>query len=136
MLNNGYTPKVPTGPYDLATGAAICTLIESVCVKHGFHVALTGGCLYGEGGRKDVDLIFYRIRQVKQQDIKMDAFWVDMKNALDIWLIEDHGFVKKAEMGTGTDKIPLDCMFPEDVYGDYPVDCIAAGDWFSPPINS
>lgn len=42
--------------------------IEAMCPQFGVHVALTGGCLYKEGERKDLDLLFYRIRQVEEVD--------------------------------------------------------------------
>jgi hypothetical protein len=40
----------------------LCIEIEKFCPQYGCHVAMTGGCLYG-GSCKDLDLIFYRIRQ-------------------------------------------------------------------------
>lgn len=38
----------------------LCELLEPIAEKCGAHVALTGGCLYKEGKRKDVDIMFYR----------------------------------------------------------------------------
>jgi hypothetical protein len=52
-----------------AEAIALCREIERVCPKFGCHVALTGGCLYGEGDRKDCDILFYRIREVSLIDI-------------------------------------------------------------------
>lgn len=120
---NGYTPDYRTGNFLLGDGVYICTKIERICPEFGFHVALTGGCLYGVEGRKDIDIVFYRIRQVRLPDTEglLKALAKDM----DIQLISDHGFVKKLNMG-GT--IPIDAMFPEDVYGDYPVDAIQKGE--------
>jgi hypothetical protein len=46
----------------------LCKEIEAIAPKYGAHVALTGGCLYKEGARKDVDIMFYRIRQVAKID--------------------------------------------------------------------
>jgi len=46
----------------------ICRLIESIAPNYGCHVALTGGTLYKSGDRKDVDILFYRIRQVDKID--------------------------------------------------------------------
>jgi len=115
---NMYTPPHPTGDYDLSVGAAVCTLIEPIAEKHGYHVALTGGCLYGEGGRKDIDIVFYRIRQVIRPDD--DSMFDELEVELEMTLLADHGFVKKFEMGN----IPIDALFPESGYGDYPIDSI------------
>ena len=41
----------------------LCKRIESFAPQYGFHVALTGGCLYRDGERSDIDLIFYRDRR-------------------------------------------------------------------------
>ena len=46
----------------------LCIAIEAVCVPFGCHVAMTGGCLYKQGLRKDADVLFYRIRQCKTID--------------------------------------------------------------------
>jgi hypothetical protein len=43
----------------------LCIAIEAVCPRYGCHVAMTGGCLYKQGPRKDADILFYRIRQEK-----------------------------------------------------------------------
>lgn len=129
-MSNGYTPKYPTGNYGLAEGAAVCELIESVASKHGHHTALTGGCLYGVGGRKDIDVIIYRRRDLSLEDMKkrIPKMIDDFAKHIDMHLHADYGFVKKFYMGTGDDRIPIDCMFPEEVYGDYPLDPIAVGD--------
>lgn len=48
---------------------ALCKSIEAICPEYGCHVAMTGGCLYKESPRKDLDLIFYRIRHVPEIDV-------------------------------------------------------------------
>jgi len=113
-MNNGYTPWGATGTYTLEDGVSICKMIEPWCSIHGFHVALTGGCLYGEGGRKDIDLIFYRIREVLSPN--MVAFNQAMEDKCDMVLQIDHGFVKKYLIGG---VVPIDAMFPEDWAGTY-----------------
>ena len=40
-------------------------MLEELAPEFGCHVALTGGCLYKDGNRKDCDIILYRIRQWK-----------------------------------------------------------------------
>lgn len=37
----------------------LCRTLEPLFQKFGYHVGLTGGCLYKEGERKDVDIIVY-----------------------------------------------------------------------------
>lgn len=91
---------------------ALCRSIEAICPKYGCHVALTGGCLYKDGLRKDCDILFYRIRQKEQIDI--DELW----DAL-----HEIGFVKMSGFGwcfkaMYKDK-PVDCFFPEEEQGNY-----------------
>lgn len=47
----------------------LCRKVENICPNYGCHVALTGGCLYKDGPRKDADLLFYRIRENDEIDI-------------------------------------------------------------------
>lgn len=41
-----------------AEAIALCREIEQICPRFGCHVALTGGCLYKDGPRKDADLLY------------------------------------------------------------------------------
>lgn len=53
-----------------------CFWMEKFAPSYGCHIALTGGLLYkGDEPRKDLDIIVYRIRQVKEIDYDglMDA---------------------------------------------------------------
>ena len=112
---NKYTPIEPTGLYELQDAVTICKLVEPVAEQCGWHIGLTGGTLYGEGGRKDIDLVFYRIRQVEDPCLKL------LFEALDnigMTLEKDHGFCKKFLIGG---VIPIDALFPEDWVGDYPL---------------
>lgn len=113
-MNNDYTPLDATGEYYLADGVAICKMVEPVCAKHGFHVALTGGTLYGEGGRKDIDIVFYRIREVAQPDV--EAMNLDLNFKCHMKMTENFGFCKKYIIGG---VIPVDALFPEDWTGGY-----------------
>jgi len=49
-----------------AEAIELCRKIEAICPEYGAHVALTGGTLYKDGLRKDADILFYNIRQVKE----------------------------------------------------------------------
>lgn len=84
----------------------MCRLIEAIAPQHGAHVALTGGCLYKDGERKDLDILIYRIRQVEHIDVEgLMGHLTD----LGITPMEDHGWVYKAKFG---DK-DIDFFFPE-----------------------
>ncbi len=90
----------------------MCAVIERICPKFGCHVALTGGCLYKSGLRKDCDVLFYRIRQTPE--INVDGLF----EALAM-----RGFVRQSGFGwcykaTWEGK-PVDCFFPENLSGEY-----------------
>lgn len=92
----------------------LCRKIEAVCPEHGCHVALTGGTLYKDGGRKDCDILFYRIRQSPEIDMEglVDAL-------ADIGVEFSSGFgwcVKFTYEGK-----KIDAFFPEED-GEYPTD--------------
>lgn len=38
----------------------LCIVLEDITPMYGAHVALTGGCLYRQGPRKDCDIVLYR----------------------------------------------------------------------------
>lgn len=84
--------------------------VEDVCPDFGCHVALTGGCLYKSGPRKDLDLIFYRIRQSK---INPEGLFAALQV---IGIVKKTGFgwcVKAEYKGKN-----IDCLFPEETHGD------------------
>ena len=93
---------------------ALCRKVEAVCQGAGCHVALTGGTLYKDGERKDLDLLFYRIRQVAEID--MDVLWARLKT-VGIEQKRGYGWCYKAECAGK----PIDCFFPEEQGSeDYP----------------
>jgi len=85
----------------------LCRVMESICTRHGCHVALTGGTLYKDGERKDCDVLFYRIRQA--QSINIEGL-IDDFRSIGILVLSEHGWVKKA-MFNGKN---IDMFFPED----------------------
>lgn len=90
----------------------LATQIETVCPDFGYHVALTGGCLYRNGHRQDLDLLFYRIRQIENPD------YVGLLSKLaeiGIHVYQDFGFCLKAGLGPKS----VDLLFPECPGGDY-----------------
>ena len=86
--------------------------IHAIAPHYGAHVALTGGCLYKGGERKDIDFIIYRIRQVEKIDYE------GLFAAL-----ESIGFDKPEGFGwifkTKYNGVPIDLLFPEEEGGDY-----------------
>ena len=91
---------------------ALCFEIEQVCPKARCHVALTGGCLYKAGERKDLDILFYRIRQAL--DIDMEELW-NLLKSIGIERLSGEGWCHK---GSFQGK-PIDFFFPEEDYGVY-----------------
>lgn len=95
----------------LNKGVTLCRLIEQFAPVYGAHVALTGGCLYKDGGRKDVDILFYRIRQVDKIDIE------GLKAALEengIKEVSGFGWLLKGKWN----EICVDMFFPEEIEGE------------------
>lgn len=102
----------PMTRWTLAEAVDVCRAVEAVCPPFGCHVALTGGTLYKDGERKDLDLLFYRIRQTPEID--MDGLW-DALSAIGIEQERGFGWCFKAKFN---DK-PIDCFFPEEQGGEY-----------------
>lgn len=86
---------------------ALCREVEAVCPTYGCHVALTGGTLYKDGERKDLDLLFYRIRQ--QATVNVDDLFDALLFDVGIVPVERFGWVVKAKC----DGKSIDCLFPE-----------------------
>lgn len=72
----------------------LCKQIEDVSPEFGLHVALTGGCLYKHGERKDVDIILYRIRQVSNPDYQ--GLYSKLSEINICSTLERYGWVTKA----------------------------------------
>lgn len=90
-----------------ADAIALCREVEAVCPIAGCHVALTGGTLYKDGERKDLDLLFYRIRQTPTIDMGM--LW-DALSTIGIERATGFGWCIKAEYRGKR----IDCFFPEE----------------------
>jgi hypothetical protein len=96
-----------------AEAIKLCRVLEQLAPAYGAHVALTGGCLYKDGPRKDVDIMFYRIRQVAIIDI--DGLFEALE-MIGIKMTQGFGFVYKAVTASGKN---IDFFFPEE-QGEYP----------------
>jgi hypothetical protein len=84
----------------------LCRLIEAISPQFGAHVALTGGTLYKDGDRKDLDILFYRIRQ--RPNIDMEGLWTALAE-IGFKKISGFGWCYKATYLGGK----VDCFFPE-----------------------
>jgi hypothetical protein len=94
--------------WNQADALDLCVLLEQLAPEFGAHVALTGGCLYKDGRRKDADILFYRIRQ--QDHIDERGLLKAMIERMGIKILKRHGWVVKAEF----DNKPIDLFFPEE----------------------
>lgn len=104
-------PRKAPEPWTLEEAVDLCRKIEEVCPTYGCHVALTGGTLYKDGPRKDVDLLFYRIRQVDEIDI--EALFSRLRD-LYVNKTGGWGWCHKAEyLGKR-----IDIFFPEEQGGE------------------
>lgn len=98
-------------PWTRDEALALCREIEGICPRFGAHVALTGGLLYKDGPRKDCDILFYRIRQVRAIDyVKL---FKALELLLDVEKVSGSGWCHKA---TYLGK-PIDFFFPEEAGG-------------------
>lgn len=93
----------------LEVAVRLCRDVEAVAKEHGCHVALTGGCLYKFGPRKDIDLLFYRVRQ--NPEIDVDALFKALSAVgLVVHTPEQFGrWCVKASW----EAYSVDCFFPE-----------------------
>lgn len=96
-----------------AEGIELCRKIEAICPAFGCHVALTGGLLYKDGERKDLDLVFYRIRQV--DNIEKEKLFKALEK-LDVIQESGFGWCHKATfvMPDGITFKAIDIFFPEE----------------------
>ena len=95
-----------------AEAVALCEILEQIAPKYGAHVALTGGCLYKDGIRKDIDIMLYRIRQA--DEINATGFFKRVEEVLGIYLLGPFHFnwVQKALTPDDEPK-SIDFFFPE-----------------------
>lgn len=105
----------PTPMWTLQEAVDLCKKIEAICPEFGCHVALTGGSLYKEGPRKDLDLLFYRIRQVKEIDTG-GLFTALRKTG--VYQTSGFGWCHKATFFSQGEQKNIDMFFPEAIGGD------------------
>lgn len=96
--------------WTLALAVDFCRTVEAICPVYGCHVALTGGCLYKEGERKDLDLVFYRIRQTT---INVVGLRYALEKELGVTFSPTNGWCLKAQWEGRN----IDMFFPEEPDG-------------------
>ena len=74
----------------IEAGIELCKKLYSELSRIGYYPALTGGLLYKNGLRKDIDIVIYRNRQ------DHDDFEVQLKNC-GLKEIKSYGFVTKCK---------------------------------------
>lgn len=99
-----------------AEAVAVCKQIEAFAPQYGYHVGLTGGLLYKDGERKDLDIMLYQIRGVNPSDLKPAE--------LVRQLIIQCGWSKRADYGFvikfWDDKMrSIDVLWPDEGNGHY-----------------
>lgn len=67
---------------NLEKAVALCRKLEPLFEARGFHIGLTGGCLYKDGDRKDVDLLCYPIVGSTLAPLLFDPLWGDRESLL------------------------------------------------------
>ena len=102
------------------SGMALCKILYDNLKDIGIYPALTGGLLYKEGMRKDIDIVLFRNRQ---ELIEFETTQDDIKNALSksgVEITSYHGFVTKAKWkGITVDLFnPETKDFTDEKYGD------------------
>lgn len=99
----------------------LARVFEKIACRNSYHVALTGGCLYKDGERKDADFLFYVERNllsdVKEKFPKLitDLFFCD----------ELAGRIRLAENSPPTAKFPWvvkAIWTPETSFATMPMD--------------
>lgn len=105
-------PTMKILEWDQSEALELCVKVEAICPAFGCHVALTGGLLYNQGPRKDCDLIFYRIRQVKKINLK--GLW-DALRVIGLNQTKGFGWCYYAEYNGK----PLNFLLPEEQGGEY-----------------
>lgn len=104
----------------LLDAITLCRMIEPIAELCDGHVALTGGTLYKDGDRKDLDILIYRVRQVDKFD--WDKF-MRLSTVYGIVWGKDHGWCKKATwQGHHIDFFDPDASSGDHTSGADPVD--------------
>lgn len=95
----------------------ICTILYEVLAPVKVYPALTGGCLYKDGPRKDMDIVLYRDRSVKYDPLMMNKVAIVLQ-PLGFSHFEFFGWCTKCKYKGYS----IDLFDPEAEDGEYPID--------------
>lgn len=102
--------------YTMETAVGIASLLYPYLEEQGLYLAVTGGCLYKAGRRKDVDLILYRNREkAPSTEEAVDVFLKVVGRVIRVQDVKPYGFVTKMKLFG----VPVDLLFPEYGAGTY-----------------
>jgi hypothetical protein len=109
--------------WDPLDAPEIAKLVEGIAPSYGFHVALTGGLLYKEGPRKDLDLVLYRIRQEANPDFQ--GLHQALRASGFTFLVDINPFNGPVPFAAFVTKASyrgrrVDFLYPEAPEGEYP----------------
>jgi len=76
-------------------GITLCKILYDKLSPLGYYPALTGGLLYKEGGRKDIDIVIFRNRQQHSSFETIDLYLV--LSEVGVYIDKSYGFVTKAK---------------------------------------
>ena|SRR5271165_6379361 len=65
----------------------LCRDLEVYASSNNLHIGLTGGCLYKDGERKDVDILIYGLKDLHGE---LEKFFKEIGKNLDVHLDADH----------------------------------------------
>lgn len=97
----------PDGNWTRSEAARLCRRLETFAPDFGAHVALTGGTLYKDGPRKDVDIVVYRIQQ---RALDRKGF-IERLRREGFDILGEYGWLQK--VATPGDRRPVDLLFPD-----------------------
>lgn len=86
---------VPEENVSMSDGIELCKILYSRLSKVGIFPALTGGLLYKEGNRKDIDIVLYRHRQDLAHFETIE--FSELLEECGLYDIKTFGFVTKAK---------------------------------------
>ena len=110
-------PKTEYKKTTIQDGIDLCRLIFDNARSAGYFPALTGGLLYKDGERKDIDIVLYRHRQKLSSFTNQD--FIPSLLSLGVTIISTHGFVTKCEWkGFSIDIFNPESIDDDTEYGD------------------
>lgn len=98
---------------DVSKGFELCKILYDALSPAGIFPALTGGLLYKEGERKDIDIVLYRHRQANKGFECSDKDVLKILEDIGFYEIQCFGFVTKSKWKGSV----VDLFNPETLIG-------------------